>query len=330
MILDSKISTKYKLYGPYFEFIQKTLDQTLMNYSKNHLFAYTSRIKKLDSISEKIETGRYASWVEIDDFVGCILIVPNLSYEDEVISFLKSAFTEIDIRKKGSTFKNFDTFRFDSTRFIGKLKSPNESVNKDIYGIKFEIQIRSAFEHAWSVTTHDLAYKSKNIDWKVLRLAAQLKASVEQLDMIALSAKEVNKQITTYKWPEIEVKIKILDFIKECFENGKIPSEISPKDYSRVIDNLFSLIKKNLSLWQTRKVNKELKTLFEKVDSELDNLNSKGFPMSLSLYQVIFGILLKNNMVDTENLSKITFYKSDTFLTVFPELKGIKINEFKI
>jgi len=330
MILDSKISTKYKLYLPYFEFIQNALDQTLMNYSQKHLFAYTSRIKKLDSISEKIETGRYTSWLEIDDFVGCILIVPNLSYEDEVINFLKSAFIEIDIRKKGSTFKNSDTFRFDSTRFIGKLKIPNESVNKDIYNIIFEIQIRSAFEHAWSVTTHDLAYKSKNIDWKVLRLAAQLKASVEQLDMIALSAKEVNKQITSYKWPEIDVKIKILIFIKECFENGKIPTEISPKDYSRVIDNLYLLIKKNLSLWQSRKVNKELKLIFEKIDSELDKLNSKGFPMSLSLYQVFLGIFLKSKIVNVDDISEMTFYKSDTFITVFPELKEVKIKEFEM
>ncbi|KJD36086.1 hypothetical protein PW52_05570 [Tamlana sedimentorum] len=330
MILDSKISTKYKLYLPYFEFIQSALDQTLMNYAKKHLFAYTSRIKKLDSISEKIETGRYSSWVEIDDFIGCILIVPNLSYEEEVIDFLKNAFTEIDLRKKGSTFKNFDTFRFDSTRFIGKLIPPNQEINKEIYDIKFEIQIRSAFEHAWSVTTHDLAYKSKNIDWKILRLASQLKASVEQLDMIALSAKDVNKQITSYKWPEIDIKIKILNFIKECFENGKIPNEIAPKDYSRVVDNIFALIKNKLSIWQSRKVNKELKLIFNNINTELNLINQKGFPMSLSLFQIIFGIFLKYEIIEPEDISKNVFYKTDTFLTVFPELKELKIKEFQI
>ena len=73
-----------------------------------------------------------------------------------------------------------------------------------------------------------------------------------------------------------------------------------------------------------------MKLIFETIDSELDNLNSKGFPMSLSLYQVFFGIFLKNNIVDTEDVSKITFYKSDTFLTVFPELKEVKIKEFEI
>ncbi|WP_335965449.1 hypothetical protein [Galbibacter sp. PAP.153] len=330
MILDSRISTKYKLYLPYFQFIQDSLDQTLMNYAKKHLFAYTSRIKKLDSISEKIETGRYSSWVNIDDFVACTVIVPNLSYEEGVIEFLKSAFIEINLRKKGSAFKNFDTFRFDSTRFIGKLKPPNSKVNQDIYDISFEIQIRSAFEHAWSVTTHDLAYKSKNIDWKVLRLASQLKASVEQLDMIALSAKDVNKNITSYKWPEIDIKIKILEFIRDSFEKGKIPKEISPKDHSRVVDNLFALIKNQLSTWQTRKLNKELKTIFECIDNELDHLNKIGFPMTLSLYQVFFGVLLKHKLVDIGDISKITFYKTDTFLRVFPELIDLSINEFKI
>lgn len=330
MIVDAKLNGKYNLFRPYFEFIQDLLDQTLMNYSKKNLFAYTSRIKEINSISEKIETGRYSSWTDIDDFIGCVIIVPNLSYEHEVLKFLEQAFVKIDIRKKGSTFKNYDTFRFDSTRFIGKIKSVNNSMNLEIQNIKFEIQIRSAFEHAWSVTTHDLAYKSSNIDWQMLRLAAQLKSSVEQLDMIALGAKNASKNITKHQWPEIEIKIEILNFIKEGFDSGKIPNELEPKDFSRVVDNIFSLIKSKLNIWKSKKWKSELKIIFGKVDEEIERLNHVGFPMSLSLYQIIFGILAKNEILSNNELMNLVFFKCESFTTIFPELASAKFREFEV
>ena len=66
MIIDSKLKMRYDFEEPYFEFIQNYLDQTLMNYANKNLFAYSSRVKSLSSISEKIETGRFNSWDELD------------------------------------------------------------------------------------------------------------------------------------------------------------------------------------------------------------------------------------------------------------------------
>ena len=80
MIIDPKLKTKYDIQRPYLEYIQKYLDKTLMSYSMKNLYAYTSRIKELNSVCEKIETGRYIGWVDLDDFVGCVIIISNLSY----------------------------------------------------------------------------------------------------------------------------------------------------------------------------------------------------------------------------------------------------------
>ena len=330
MIIPADIKNKYNFFLPYFKFIHKQLDQTLMNFCHKYLYAYVSRIKEVSSICEKIETGRYSSWNEIDDFIGCAIIIPNLSYENHVIEFLDEAFIKSEIRKKGSTFKSYDVFRFDSTRFIGKLRQTDDKKSSEIFSIKFEIQIRSAFEHAWSVTTHNLAYKSPNIDWKILRLSAQLKSSVEQLDMIALSAKDVNKQITAYKWPEIDIKIQILKYLKDSFDNEKIPDELKPKDFSRVIDNIYQLVKPNLSIWKSRKWKKEVKELTTNIDLEIEKMNIDGFPLSLSLYQIIFGILAKKNLIGDNVLKNLIIYRSEAFDFIFPELKNIKLNKFNI
>jgi ppGpp synthetase/RelA/SpoT-type nucleotidyltranferase len=86
-------------------------------------------------------------------------------------------------------------FRFDCTRFIGRLRSPDENTRSPIYDIPFEVQIKSAFEHAWSATTHLLTYKSSEVNWSKLRLTAQLKAAVEQLDTLVLSFEDATKYI---------------------------------------------------------------------------------------------------------------------------------------
>ena len=330
MIIDSKLKMRYDFEEPYFEFIQNYLDQTLMNYANKNLFAYSSRVKSLSSISEKIETGRFNSWDELDDFIGCVIIIPNLSYENKVLEFLESAFVKINIKRRGETFKSFDTFRFDSTRFLGNIKPESADKISLTHSIKFEIQIRSAFEHAWSVTTHDLAYKSETIDWKILRLVYQLKASVEQLDMISLGAKDVSKQITKFKWPEIDVKIEILNFLSNQFNLKNIPEELKPKDFSRVVDNLYSLLKSKLSLWKPRKWIYELKNIFKLIELGILNLKSTGFPMSLSLYQILFGVLVKENIINDKELSEITFYKPEAFFLIFPELRNKKFSEFTI
>lgn len=330
MIIDSKLKIRYGQQRPYFEHIQNYLDQTLMNYAKKHLYAYTSRIKELNSICEKIETGRYRNWSELDDFVGCVLIIPNLGYEEDVLKFFEKTFNRFQIRKKGNTYKSYDVFRFDSTRFIGTINPDSEGKTTEIHKIKFEIQIRSAFEHAWSVTTHDLTYKSKFIDWKLLRLTSQLKSSVEQLDMISLGALDASKHITKFKWPEVDIKSEVLKYLQNHFDKGTIPQELKPKNFSRVVDNIYALISSGLSLWTPRKWLFELKAMFEKIDIGITELNNTSFPMSLSLYQIVFGIIMKNNLVSRENLSKTIFFKPESFYSIFPELKDIKINEFKI
>jgi ppGpp synthetase/RelA/SpoT-type nucleotidyltranferase len=328
MIIPKDIAQKYFFLRPHFETVKKIIDETLINYSSNNHFAYTSRIKELDSLAEKIESGRYRNWASIDDFIGAVIIIPNINYEPAIIKFLETSFTKVQLKKRGSTWKNYDVFRFDSTRFIGKLSVVDSE--KIINTINFEIQIRSAFEHAWSVTTHDLAYKSKTIDWKMLRLAAQLKSSVEQLDMITLGAYEIKSSIQAHKWPETEIKIKTCNFFEKIFIDEKIPEELKPKDMSRFSENLFSIISNSLSINRPKKWNIELTKILTLFENSFIKFMQTDFPMSLSLYQLCFGILLKENILSEKISNEHPFHKSDLFNTIFPECKDKRIKEFVI
>lgn len=328
MIIPIHIIQNYKFFEPYYEKVKEAVDKTLINYCSKNLFAYSSRMKELDSLAEKIESGRYEDWSSIDDFVGAVIIVPNVNYETQIIKFLETSFKKVVIKKRGSTLKNHDVFRFDATRFIGKLRiiEKEEIINT----INFEVQIRSAFEHAWSVATHDLAYKSKTIDWKILRLAAQLKSSVEQLDMLTLGANEIKNSIQEHKWPETDMKINICQYFESLFSEKIIPVELRPKDMSRFSENLFSVLRNRFNQVNHKKWKKELTLILNAIKTNCVLFSQSDFPMSLSLYQLCFGILIKEEFISQNELISIPFHKSDMFEIIFPESKGFKIKEFKI
>ena len=76
-------------------------------------------------------------------------------------------------RNRGKTIKDPRVFRFDATRFVGRVgQQAGVSSDSLLSLVCFEVQIRAAFEHAWSVTTHKLSYKGPGIDWRRERLTA--------------------------------------------------------------------------------------------------------------------------------------------------------------
>jgi hypothetical protein len=230
MIIPSSLQQRFNNISTYLKYVSDIVDGTVSNFCNKSEFAYIYRLKTLDSLAEKIETGRFERWSDLDDLFACTIIIPNLSYEGIVIEFLRTTFCEVNLKRRGTTLKAPDVFRFDSTRFIGKLIPKEGDENNQIFNIKFEVQIRTAFEHAWIVTTHPLTYKNKKIDWKRYRLAAQLKAVVEQMDMLVMGFDQAAEFISENAWPKVEAKQTIIEQIKHAFLKRQLTKELEPKD----------------------------------------------------------------------------------------------------
>ncbi len=322
MIIAKEVKLKYDYLQPYIRKLGELVNQTLFHYCQENHFAYTSKHKTLESVSEKIETGRFESWDSLDDLFAATIIIPNLAMEEEVINYLSSVFEKVILKKKGSDKKDPEVFRFNSTRFIARYK-PLKGLEENIVSkMKFEVQIRSAFEHAWSVATHSLAYKTDEVDWRILRLSAQLKSSVEQLDMLISGYSDIYKHITRHEWPMITRKTQLSGFIKEKIETGKIPKEVVPNDLSRFCDNIINLIiscRKRYKL-----VNSDLLSeILDKIDAELDSYNESTFPRSISLFQLILGVIIRhtNFFPDTD---RYTAFVTPELIMLYPEVKKIK------
>src|ERR1043166_5046381 len=117
MITSARILNKYRSVEPYLEIIRQNVRDSLLVFCEQEGHALVAaRIKTLESVSEKVETGRFDGWCKLDDLVATTIVIPTLAHERRVIEFLRESFQEVLIRPRGSALKAPDVFRFDCTR----------------------------------------------------------------------------------------------------------------------------------------------------------------------------------------------------------------------
>src|SRR5262245_25509798 len=126
MITPSQTRQKYASIEQHLDFARRRVRDTLQVYCDPKGYALVSRTKTLSSVSEKIESGRFTKWSDLDDLIACAVVVPTLAQEKDVLAFLEEAFVAVSIKHRGSSKKAPDVFRFDTTRFIGKLRVPGD------------------------------------------------------------------------------------------------------------------------------------------------------------------------------------------------------------
>jgi ppGpp synthetase/RelA/SpoT-type nucleotidyltranferase len=322
MIVPAALKRKHAVLEAALRSLAEEVQRTVQGYcSANEGFAYAGRIKSLESLAEKIETGRYAKWSDLDDLFACCIIVPTLKHEPAVLGFLRQAFVEIGTRSRKDAKKPPDAFRFEATRFTGALRPTKAAeTSSPLYTTKFEIQVRTAFEHACAVTTHAV-YKGSAIDWKARRLAAHLKAAVEQLDLLVLTFGTTSETIEEHDWPELEAKAGLAKGFSSLVNNGKIPEILAPKDWSRFAENLYALIDagfrgKRAAL--TGHVSEALAVL------ETTLQNAGHIPHSISLLQLALGILFGERIL-TLPLEDYTPLVTTELTELYPELENLSV-----
>ncbi len=320
MITPAEINSKYSLVKPYLDSLQHNLRETLSPYCEQRSFALIYRTKTLQSLCEKIESGRYASWGEIDDLIAFAIIIPTLAEEDSVVEFLQEKLRCVDLKLRGATQKAPDVFRFDSTRFVGRLlPPPGATTERPIDRISFEVQIRSAFDHAWIVTTHALAYKSPVIDWKQQRLAAELKATAEKMDLLILAFQDASTRVKESPWPAIQAKKDISKYFLSTVDQEPFPRELIPKDWSRFVDNVYDLGRRCGSRPTPEQI---ATTIIDSVKTELSVLGPEKIPLSLSLWQITFASVFKSGALKPP-FGKYWPLITPQMETLYPTLKDI-------
>ncbi|HCT5584381.1 TPA: hypothetical protein OT143_003902 [Enterobacter kobei] len=227
---------------------------------KESKWHYESRIKQLESFALKFETGRFTPASIFDDFFAGMVVVPSHNEIAVVEELLRTKF-DLKIKKPNDrTFATYspDHFVFDDLRLYlefnkDKFVSPKA---EPLQGLVFEIQIKTFLQHAWSLSTHDLVYKSDNISWSKHRVAYQVKAMLENIELSISSAEDLscNKLIDKQ-----DKKFRTLSKIVRLVES-KWESENLPHDKKRLSENIYECISKlNLSVGDLKDIIEESK-----------------------------------------------------------------------
>src|SRR5215213_854291 len=151
---------------------------------KDARWHYESRVKSEEGYALKLETGR-AEVDKFEDFFACTLVVENQARIKSAKNLVLSHFTLKYRRPKYDDFthKSSESFPFDDLRLYVQYKDDPTLPPTGVDGLLFEFQIKTFLQHAWSIATHDLTYKSDTISWAKARIAFQIKAMLEHAEV---------------------------------------------------------------------------------------------------------------------------------------------------
>lgn len=240
MKIVQSVQELYNSNHQYFKIIKTKVDDIVKS-NKNERWHYESRIKEIESFSMKVEMARFNKVEIFEDFFASTIVVKNLSEISLAEDFIKKYF---NIKFKRPLYPNFThkdsfSFQFDDLRLYVSLKDfDTGELAPNLYDLIFEIQIKTFLQHAWSIATHDLIYKSDKINWAKERIAYQVKASLEQAEVTISGVEELSK-ISELAKENKEVK-KVNQLISVILKHW--PPVDLPSDRRRLAQNIIGFI----------------------------------------------------------------------------------------
>ena len=188
---ESLILEEYRDLRPTFEKLMDVVKNFLSeNIASNHIYinAIEARIKAEDSLAGKLErkAGKYNSLSDLTDILGVRVIA---FYNDEVdkIAALVGHLFEIDWENSIDKRKMHEihSFGYNSLHYICRLPKSvfEDPAFPELNEIRFEVQMRTALQHVWSVLDHDTGYKSGfEVPREYLRNLNRLAGMLELVD----------------------------------------------------------------------------------------------------------------------------------------------------
>ena len=208
---DRLILEDYRKQRENFVQLGDVVHQMLLDIAKDlglSVLAVEHRVKTEKSLAGKLERkgDLYATFEDLTDILGC-RIVCFLSDEIDKIGKLVEERFVVDWENssdKRALIKD-NAFGYISLHYICTLPFGKQWPD-EICGKKFEIQIKTVLQHAWSVIHHDIGYKSdfgvpRAINRQFARLAGLLELADDEFvrarDNMVAYTEDIRKRIIT-------------------------------------------------------------------------------------------------------------------------------------
>ncbi len=196
---------------------------------KERRWHYESRIKTEQSFALKLETGRELHPNQPEDFFACTIVVENQTRVKDAEEFARRLFTVLTRRpeRSNSTPLPAHSFDFDDLRLYVSWKDHPTQKPTGSHGLKFEFQIKTFLQHAWSVATHDLVYKTDDVSWATSRIAYQVKATLENAELSIAEARRLTEAVMLNKTDRASVELQtVIDEIRRRWTQEQLPKDL--------------------------------------------------------------------------------------------------------
>lgn len=208
--------------------LQRAVDERITGL-KNPRWHYESRVKELPSFALKVESGRFSDPRALEDFFACTIVVANATEIDKAERLVRDNFTVGSRRPRHAdqTHKAPDAFPFDDLRLYVTLPEDPALPPTDLTGVVFEIQIKTFLQHAWSIATHDLVYKTDDLNWSTQRIAYQIKAMLEHAEVSIQEAERLaTSNILAKEDPRTTAIKKGIVLLKSQWGADELPEDV--------------------------------------------------------------------------------------------------------
>lgn len=203
MISDEDVEKYYSenkgLYSSFLIRLKQKITNELHNKDCKYI-KIEGRIKELDSLIKKVKQKSYTDLAkQFTDFAALRIIAKNETDVDKICTYIEEAF-KIDKANSIDKRKLLDDNKvgYLSVHYIVSFPTralKNSVENQPYKGLKAEIQVRTALQHAWADITHDSIYKEgiqvpKAIKRKINLISGLLELADQEFVNLE---KEINK-----------------------------------------------------------------------------------------------------------------------------------------
>ena len=219
--------------------LKEFVDERLKRLKRDR-WHYESRLKELESFALKVESGRFPTPEALEDFFACTLVVANGKEIQDAEQLIRDHFTVHERRPPNdkNTPKDPYAFPFDDLRLYVRRRADPALPPREFTGILFEIQVKTFLQHAWSIATHDLIYKTDEANWSKERIAFQIKAMLEHAEVSIYEAEQLAQSQALAKTNRTTKKLqRIIALLRALWNEQDLP-----KDVRRLAENIQALM----------------------------------------------------------------------------------------
>ena len=270
---------------PRYERLKSEVQGVLKSRAEDNRWFFFSRIKSIESFAQKIETGRVSDPSYMEDFFACTIVVPTIVEIASAEELVSSLYERKERRPVDDhcTSKASSSFLFDDLRLYVARGPRANGRNPDLDGVLFEVQIKTILQHAWSVATHDLIYKTDTVSWALERVAYQVKAMLEHAEIsVAAASQLADASAVAKKDRRTKDVLGVISHVQGLWSEDQLPGDIK-----RLAGNVLELL---------RGCGVDVSSLPEIVKVEARRVG--GMPKDLSPYAFTVQALAQSRLVD--------------------------------